>query len=285
MSKSSSKRSSPWLFFALTYGISWVFLIPAALLRRDAAAFPVALLRYLGGAGPLLAAILLVCLTQDRAGRRDYWRRIVEFKRIGAAWYVVLLLIVPVLTALAALLDALLGGGGGRLEAAAHFIDQPLAILPFTLFALIFGPLPEEIGWRGYALDRLQARWNALVSSLILGAVWTLWHLPLFFIEGTYQNGLGVGTLSFWLFMLDKVPQSVLMTWIYNHNRRSTLSAVLFHFMVNFIGELFELTARADVFLILLWIVAAVAVTLAMGPETLTRQSGGQDAGPQNILA
>jgi membrane protease YdiL (CAAX protease family) len=251
-------------------------LIPAALLRRDATAFPVALLFYLGGAGPPLAAILLVCLTQDREGRRDYWRRIVEFKRIGAAWYAVLLLIVPVLTALAALLDTLLGGGGAQLEAAARFIDQPLAILPFALFTLIFGPLPEEIGWRGYALDRLQARWNALVSSLILGAVWTLWHLPLFFIEGTYQNGLGVGTFSFWLFMLDKVPQSVLMTWVYNHNRRSTLSAVLFHFMVNFIGELFELTARADVFLILLWIVAAVVVTLAMGPEKLTRQTGDQ---------
>jgi len=67
--------------------------------------------------------------------------------------------------------------------------------------------------------------------------------------------------------------------------RRSTLSAVLFHFMVNFIGELFELTARVDVFLILLWVVVAVAVTLAMGLETLTRQSGGQDAGTQNILA
>jgi membrane protease YdiL (CAAX protease family) len=73
-------------------------------------------------------------------------------------------------------------------------------------------------------------KWNALTSSLILGAAWTVWHLPLFFIQGSYQHSLGLGTVRFWLYMMDKVPQSVLMTWIYNNNRRSTLSAILFHF-------------------------------------------------------
>jgi len=260
------------IFFVLAFGFSWIFLIPAILLDRDASALPVALLRYLGGIGPLVAAIVLTYLTQGREGRRDYWRRVVQVRRIGAGWYAVILLIVPLLTALAALLDLLLGGGGAQPEAAARFLDQPLAILPFALLTLIFGPLPEELGWRGYALDRLQVKWSALASSLILGTAWTLWHLPLFFIEGTYQSNLGLGTLSFWLFMADKIPQSILMTWIYNHNRRSTLSAVLFHFMVNFIGELYELSGRAELYYILLWIVAAVAVTVIWGPRTLTHR-------------
>jgi hypothetical protein len=66
--------------------------------------------------------------------------------------------------------------------------------------------------------------------------------LPLFFIQGSYQYGLGLGTAQFWLYMIDKVPQSILMTWICNNNQQSTLSAILLHFMVNLIGELFGLT-------------------------------------------
>jgi membrane protease YdiL (CAAX protease family) len=141
-----------------------------------------------------------------------------------------------------------IGERGAQLEA--RFLEQPLAVIPFAIFTLAFGPLPEEIAWRGYALDRLQTRWNALISSLILGTAWTVWHLPLFSIAGSYQNSL-VGSSSFWLFMLDKVPQSVVMTWIYNHNQRSTLSAVLLHFMVNFTGELFRLTEHAEFYYVL----------------------------------
>ena len=261
----------PWRFFALAYGISWLFWIPAALLGRDAATFPVMLLHALGGTGPLLAAIVLTCFKEDRAGRRDYWLRVIEGKRIGAGWYGVILLTVPTLAILAALLDLISGGSGIYMQAAMPFGPHPLAIVPFALFTLLFGPLPEELGWRGYALDRLQRRWSALASSLLLGISWTVWHLPLFVIGGTYQSGLGLGTLPFWLFMIDKIPQSVLMTWIYNNNRRSTLSAVLFHFMINFTGELFALTERAELYQVLLWVIAATAVTLTWGPQTLTQ--------------
>lgn len=272
MNEHSSKLSSPWFFFLLTFGWSWLFYIPAVLSGKGADTFLVALLRYLGGAGPLLASITLTYITQDREGRRDYWRRVFDFKRISAGWYAIILLTIPILTALPVLLDVLFGGSGAQLEAAARFIDQPLAILPFVVFNLLFGPIPEELGWRGYALDRLQMKWNALVSSLVLGSVWSLWHLPLFFIKGTYQYDLGLGSSGFWLFMVLMVPASVLYTWIYNNNGRSTLSAVLFHFMTNFIGELFELTERAEISQFLLWFAIALVVIIVWGPKTLTRR-------------
>ena len=211
---SSLKRSSPWLFFGLAYGLSWLLWIPAALLGKAEPATLVLLLHYLGGLMPPLVAIVLTYVTQDREGRRDYWRRIVDFRRIPLKWYGVILLTVPAITALAALVDRLWGGHGLRLELAARFLERPLMILPLGLFYLIFGPLPEEIGWRGYALDRLQTKWNALVSSLILGVAWTMWHLPLFVITGSYQHSL-LGSLSFWLFLIDKPAQSILMTWIF----------------------------------------------------------------------
>jgi membrane protease YdiL (CAAX protease family) len=206
----------------------------------------------------------------------------VDFRRIPLKWYGVIFLTVPVITALAALVDRLLGGRGLRLEAAARFLEQPLMVLPFAVFILLFGPLPEEIGWRGYALDRLQARWNALVSSLTLGTAWALWHLPQFFVRGTYQHNLGFGSLSFWMFMLEILVGSILHTWIYNNTRRSTLSAILFHFMGNFTGELFELSARAEFYSFVLTVVAAIIVVMAWGPKTLTRQP---TAGTTNRIA
>jgi len=265
------KRSNPWLFFGLALGLTWLLWIPAALLPLAEPAWPVLALHYLGGVMPMVAAILLLCTRHTSQERRGYWQRIIDFKRIGGKWYAAILLTVPALTALAALGDVVLGGTGAKLEAAARFVDRPLALVPFAIFMLLFGPLPEEVAWRGYALDGLQNRWNALISSLILGLVWTAWHLPLFFIQGSYQHGLGVGTQGFWLYMLDKVPQSILMTWIYNNTRRSTLSAVLFHFVVNFVGELFWLAPRAEVLYIASWWVAAVVVTAVWGPQRLVR--------------
>jgi len=113
------------------------------------------------------------------------------------------------------------------------FLSAPSTIVPFLLGVFIYGPFPEELGWRGYALDRLQARWNALVSTLILGAIWALWHLPLFFIKDTLFYSQGAWSPWFWLFVVGVIPTAVIYTWIFNNTRRSTLAAILFHFMSN----------------------------------------------------
>lgn len=251
---------------------SWLFWIIGILLVEADSTTPVLVFHYIGGAIPPLMAILLIYVRHTPEEWREYWQRVIGFKRIGAKWYAVIFLTAPVFAGLGALLDVITGEKGALPEAAARFASHPLAILPFAIFMLLFGPLPEELAWRGYALGQLQNRWNALASSLFLGAVWTVWHIPLFFIPGSYQHGLGLGTLEYWLFMADKIPLSILMTWVYNNNRRSTLSAVLFHFSVNFVGELFELTTRAELFSIMFWILTAIAVTVFWGPQNLVRK-------------
>ncbi len=270
---SISTLSSPWFFLVLVLGWSWLFWILAALLGLGMNTIAGQVLLFLGLLGPMLAGIGFTYLTQGKEGRRDYWLRIIDLKRIRARWYLVIFLFVPVLTALAALLDILSGGSGAALEkAAAHSLSEPFAIIPFALYLFFIGPFIEELGWRGYVLDRLQTRWNALVSSLILGMVWALWHLPLFFIKDTYQYNLGVGSPSFWLFMIDIIPGAVLLTWIFNNTRRSTLAAILFHFMGNFTGELIAATKRTDFCAALLWIIGAIVVTMIWGARTLTRK-------------
>jgi membrane protease YdiL (CAAX protease family) len=270
---------NPWLFFILTFVFSWLFWIIGVVLHEAEPATPILVFHYIGGVIPPLIAILLIYWRHTPEERREYWQRAIEFKRIGAKWYAVIFLTAPMLAGLGALLDAISGGKGAAPEAAARFASHPLAMASFAIFMLLFGPLPEELAWRGYALEQLQKRWSALSSSLFLGAAWTVWHIPLFFIPGSYQHGLGLGTLGFWLFMADKIPLSILMTWVYNNNRRSTLSAILFHFSVNFVGELFELTARAELFYIIFWILAAIAVTIFWGPQNLARKGRNMEKG------
>jgi membrane protease YdiL (CAAX protease family) len=273
---STSNLSSPWIYFAATFAWTWSLWILALLLGLSmdtAAGFAMLLL---GVLGPMVTGIGFTYLTYGQEGRRDYWRRVVDFKRIGVRWYLVILLSAPILNVLAALLDMLLGGIGATWgDAALNFVVAPLSIVPSILFATLI-PFIEELGWRGYSLDRLQAKWSALVSTLILGSVWSLWHLPLFFVEGTYQANLGVGTLEFWVFMIGIVALSFPFTWIYNDTRRSTLAVILFHAMINFTGEVIAITERADAIATTLWIVAAAGIVVLWGSKTFTREKATQ---------
>lgn len=259
--------ASPWLFFATTLGITWFFwlLVVALGLGVDSAAG--ALLLLAGLAGPGVAGVGFVYLVYDEPGRRDFWNRVTGLRRIGVRWVLVILLFPPAVIATAAAVDLLLGGPGAAWgEGVREFATSPLAILPALFFATL-PPILEELGWRGYALDRLQANHSALGASLILGVVWSAWHLPLFFIEGTFQQGLGVGTPAFWLFLVGIVLLSVVFTWVYNHTARSVLGVILLHGWVNFTAETVEV---ADPAYYLAWILAAALVAVVWGPETLT---------------
>lgn len=264
--------ASPWIYFLATFIWSGVFGGLAILLDLSMEMPTGLVLVLLAALGPMVTGIAFTYLTRDKEGRRDYWKRIVGFRRIPVRWYLVILLFVPILNGLAALLDMLIGGTGGTWgETALNALTSPSSIIPSILFATLF-PFIEELGWRGYVLDRLQEKHNALISSLILGIVWSVWHLPTFFIRDSYQASLGIGTLAFWLFFAGIIPLTFIFTWIYNNTNRSTLAVILFHAMVNFTGELFTLTERADNLTIALWFVAAVGITVIWGAKALVHE-------------
>jgi len=266
-----STKAHPWVFIGLTLGLTWTFEILAAVSGEFIPAWGVTALHYLGGLMPLVVAAGLTHLRHDRPFRRDFWRRIIDFRRISFGWYAVIFLYAPVKSGLAALVDVLLGGRGIEPEALTRLAEQPLLIMPTLFFWLLFGPVPEEPGWRGYALDGLQVRWGALWASLILGVVWSVWHLPLFFIEGTWQaEAVGLGTQRFWLYVLAIVVESVLYTWIYNSTNGSTLAAILFHFVGNAFGELLALSVRAETYSFVLAVVAVTLVIVICGPRALS---------------
>jgi len=267
------KLASPWIYFVATLVWTWLFwgvaIVTGTTVETAAGGIPM----LLGVIGPMVTGIIFTYLTRDKEGRRDYWKRVIDFKRIPGKWVLVIFLFVPVLNVLAALVDVVSGGTGATWgEAALNVLTDPSSIILSILFSTLI-PFIEELGWRGYVLDRLQEKRNALTSSLILGVVWSIWHLPLFFVAGTYQAGLGVGTLAFWLFIFGVLPLSLPFTWIYNNTNRSTLAVILFHSMINFTGEVIALSEQAETYSIVLWFVAAIGIAVIWGAKTFTRES------------
>ncbi|ODR81820.1 hypothetical protein BG842_26385, partial [Haladaptatus sp. W1] len=182
--------TNPWLFFAVTFAITWSFWLLAVTLDLSFDSGGGVLLLLAGLSGPGIAGIGFTYLVYDERGRTDYWRRLTNVRPIGIQWVLVILLLAPVVNVIAAVVDILFGGTGAIWsEGVQGFAANPLSLVPAVFFATL-PPFVEELGWRGYVLDRLQLRWSALVASLILGVVWAIWHLPLFFISGSYQQGL-----------------------------------------------------------------------------------------------
>jgi membrane protease YdiL (CAAX protease family) len=137
-----------------------------------------------------------------------------------------------------------------------------LILVNFVVILFTGGPLQEEFGWRGYALPRLQGRFNALVSSIIIGFMWGLWHLPYFFIgtELTYAYGIIPQIIT-------AILLSILLTWLFNNTGGSVLVALIFHNMFNLSNDMFPAlqTQLGSPLFIIFFSVAAVAVVAFWG--------------------
>lgn len=249
-------------YFALTFLWTWVFWWAAALLGVEFPE-PTALLLYaLGGIGPALMASALVYRGYSQESLGQFWLRAVDPRRIPGAWYLLILAaaIAPPLVAKLA--------PSGRADEAGATAGAAVAIFIVGVLA----GLVEEPGWRGYALDRLQSLYSALNASLVLGVIWALWHLPLFFIVGTYQNLLGPGSWQFWLFFVAVLPVSVISTWVYNNTRSSVLAVILLHSFGNAASELLSLEGAEQVVAFAVGLILAVLVAILWGSRTLARE-------------
>ncbi len=264
----SNVAGSWWVYLAVAVGGTWAFWLPAIVLgvRFDSAAGLVLLL--VGLAVPGFSGIVFVYLHYDERGRTDFWSRVIQPRRFGIRWLTVILLVPLLIGVLAGVVDLLLGGTGPVWsEGVTQFNVNPLALLP-TLFFATLPPILEELGWRGYALDRLQLKWSALNASVILGVVWALWHLPLFFIQGSYQHdAVGFATMGFWLFMAGIVALSVAFTWVYNSTERSILGIIILHGWVNFTAEIIIVP---ELIYYALWFALAGGIVGIWGAKTMT---------------
>lgn len=233
---------------------------------------PVAVALTLGW-GFILVSIFMTWATLGKEEMAKLFKRYFIW-RAGWKWWLVALLLSPVLQFTSVLLTPWLA----RIPADfSHPMIREVVPLNAPLFALVvpwilFEILTngEEIGWRGYVLPRLQTKYNALISSLIVGVIWSIWHLPKFLGSGTSS-----GHSVFW-FTVFSLAISVLYTWLYNNTRGSLLLVVLFHAAQNTAGMFLPVSFAAPAGIaqnmeIVLFIIAAVIVTVASGTEHLSR--------------
>jgi membrane protease YdiL (CAAX protease family) len=225
-------RTGLALYFVLAYGFTWLcwgLVAPAArgLFRLP---IPTDLLLLAGGLGPLLAAVAVLSLEARGAGLRALLGQLLRW-HVSPVWYAVALLGWGAVDGVLVLLNVLLGGGVPPAPPLSSWLSLPAA---FVITALLHGGLDEEVGWRGLALPRLQARYGALAASLVLGLIWATWHLPLWFIPGSGQEGQ-----SFPVFVVSVLMLSVVLAWLYNNTGGSLLLVVLAHSANNVTFNLF----------------------------------------------
>ncbi|MEO8154129.1 MAG: CPBP family intramembrane glutamic endopeptidase [Rhizobacter sp.] len=257
-------------YFALAYGISWLVWAPLWLPALDVRGLPVLPFHHaLGALGPIGAAFIVSAIEPGGGGPRDLLRRM-GLWRGRLAWVFVALLGPCALLALGLLAAAVFEGHAPLLTDLGRSSEFPqFSALEFLAYNVVSFGFGEEVGWRGFALPRLQQRHPAWLATLWLTLGWAIWHAPLFLYRPGFM-GMGVAAVIGWLFSL--LTGAVLLTWLYNESRGSLLVVAIFHagvdvaFTSDASSPVVVNTAGA---LITLW---GIAVVLTVGRRRLVSQ-------------
>ncbi len=274
------KRHPLLAFFVLMFVISWGIWLPLPLLLQH---FPtlkdhpgwIVFADTAGAFGPCFAALIVTDKIEGLDGLTNLFRRFLIW-RVGWGWYLIAFLLPAGISLVSTGLHLMFGGDlpdyshppiySEKLPAPLMQYNAWTLLVPFFLLALFTrSSLGEEIGWRGFALARLQQRFSALIATLILAFIWALWVQP-----RLHRLGHPGYFLPFLVTLLGTVPTQILMTWVFNSTRGSLLLVVLLNntFRIN---DYFVTPPASSPLVPVLayWIVTLVIVT-AVGATRLT---------------
>ena len=229
-------------FFILTFLITWglgafAIFLPAQFKGIFGELTDTGPMYFLAIAAPTISATILTFARDGLQGLKSLYSRLLLW-RLDFKWYVLVLLGIPLIGWVAAHIV-----GSSPLKPT----GTPGELLLMLFYVLVTGPLCEELGWRGFALPRLLRRFNPFIASVILGAIWGVWHVPSFFLGGMVQAGM-----SLRLFLLNGVLLSIFVTWVFQHTGGSVLITVLIHYTVNICASIIGVPLPALVVLLLI---------------------------------
>ena len=213
-------------FFGLTFAATWLLWAAARVVSPvgDAASGPAALasvIFLIGVFAPGLVALSLTYLDEGHAAAAALLARALS-GRVDFRWYVFALGLMPATKLLVALLHRLVMGEWPV------FGETRWYVMAGAIMISTWAQAGEEVGWRGFALPRLALRLGLAPASLVLGAIWAAWHLPLFFVPAGDTFGQ-----SFPLYLLQVMAISVAMAWLYWRTQGSLLLVMLLHASIN----------------------------------------------------
>ncbi|MCR5622070.1 MAG: CPBP family intramembrane metalloprotease [Treponema sp.] len=254
-------RYRPVLFFVLAYLFTWMFWIPAIFVPGN----PGAVLMLIGLLAPAVVSTMFVLMSKSELLKKDLKIKLIGLYKVK--WLNVLLAVLQFagIVACSILLSLLFGQPLSQFSFTEDFsftgVGIAGAFLTVTVASII-----EEVGWKGYCEDSIGAYMNWFWESMIFGTVWSLWHLPLLFIPGTYQAGLMVSPLYVVNFFVSGIPLGFIITWVYLASDRSILACMIYHLFVNFMQEKIAMTPETKCVETLV-VTAVAAVIVLMNRE------------------
>lgn len=218
-----------YYYFLVTFAWTWMFALPLVLAARGIINIPmnglsgIALpLLVVSVFGPLMGALFAVRREHGKGAPGKYLRTFLDL-RLGWKTYILAILILGGTTAVAWLIPEFFGA-----ERLPMLLPSGWIFLPYLLLMIFFGGGQEEFGWRGYALPRMEKRLGLWLANILLGIMWALWHLPLWFIPGTSQTYMHFGG-----FILLTVGYSFLFSWIREISGNRPFSGLFVHGVAN----------------------------------------------------
>jgi membrane protease YdiL (CAAX protease family) len=214
-------------YFSLTYAVSWTCFISAAVISERTPPLSPSLqflqqsLLFLGAITPSLVALFLTARTGKIGETKKLLSKIGKWQ-VGFGWYLFAIFFLPVIKLIVALIHHVITGTWPRFGQEAWYIIVAAIVFSTCVQA------GEEIGWRGFALPKMTAKFGLSFSTLLLGVSWACWHLPLFFVQGADKFGQ-----SFFLYMLQVVALSVVVGYLYWRTKGSLLLVMLMHAAAN----------------------------------------------------
>lgn len=235
-------KYNPKLYFLLTFIATYILWFTGAVVRRqENGESSYMIFMILGLISPFLISTILILSSKDKNARKDFTDRLFNFRRIDYKMIPVMLFIMPLSVIISAFISILFGGDSSQLQFAEGF-SFSTGFVP-VLIVLLLAALFEELGWRGYAFDSLQNRFNLKKATLFFGILWSLWHLPLVFVINSYQWEIWQQNPLYAInFFIGIIPLGVIITWICIKNEKSIPAAVIFHFITNISQEMLNIS-------------------------------------------
>ena len=247
----------PVLFFFLAYLFTWIFWIPAIFVPGNLGAG----LMLIGLIAPAVVSTVIILTSGSDRLKQDLKNKIIGFYKVKWLNVLLAILVFAAVVVCSILLSTVFGQSLNQFSFTKDFsftgVGIGSALITVTLASII-----EEVGWKGYCEDSIGNYMNWFWESMIFGILWSLWHLPLIFIQGTYQAGLMVNPLYVVNFFISGIPLGFIITWVYLVSDRSILACMIFHLVVNFMQEKIAMTPETKCVETIVVILAAAIIVI-----------------------
>lgn len=238
----SNHTYKPLRYFSLTFLVTFTLWFAGAYVssREELRGFTMLLLLP-GLMAPFLISLGMIWSAKNLELKKDFLNRLTNPRLLEPKTLPAFLLLMPLAVLASILLSLPLGESLAQLRLAEGFSFSS-GFVP-VLLLLVLAAAFEELGWRGYAFDSLQSRYNFLTASVLFSVLWSLWHFPLLFVKNSYQYNIVLENPWFGVnFFLSIIPMGIILSWFCVKNRKSVLAAILFHFIINLSQEVLEIT-------------------------------------------